>query len=112
MDLSKLCWRRKAMGSGFSKMQKQARQMQQQLQKIQEEIKNSTFTGTSGNGLVTVVVNGEKKPIKLSIKPECVDPSDTEGLEDLILAAFEDANGKADSQKNSFGLPEGLSLPF
>ncbi|MBS0628034.1 MAG: YbaB/EbfC family nucleoid-associated protein [Verrucomicrobia bacterium] len=101
------------MGSGFSKMQKQARQMQEQLQKMQEEMKNSSFTGVSGSGLVTVVVNGEKNLKKITIKPECVDPNDVEGLEDLILAAFTDAAKKAEAESsNGLGLPEGFSLPF
>ncbi len=100
------------MGSGFAKKQKQARQMQEQLQKMQEEMKNSSFTGESGAGLVTVVLNGEKVLKKITIKPECVDPTDVEGLEDLIQAAFIDASKKAESDSGDFGLPEGLSLPF
>ncbi len=100
------------MGSGFSKMQKQARQMQGQLQKMQEEMKNSSFTGESGAGLVTVVLNGEKVLKKITIKPECVDPTDVEGLEDLILAAFADASKKIEAGGGDFGLPEGFSLPF
>jgi len=100
------------MGSGFSKMQKQAREMQKQLQKMQEDMKNTLITGTSGNGLVTVVLTGEKKLTKISIKPECVDPKDIEGLEDLILAAFQNASEKADADAGSFGLPGGISLPF
>ncbi len=100
------------MGSGFSKMQKQARQMQGQLQKMQEEMKNSSFTGESGAGLVTVVLNGEKILKKITIKPECVDPTDIEGLEDLILAAFADASKKIEAGGSDFGLPEGFSLPF
>ena len=100
------------MGSGFSKMQKQARQMQEQLQKMQEEMKNSSFTGESGAGLVTVVLNGEKVLKKITIKPECVDPTDIEGLEDLILAAFTDASKKIEAGGSDFGLPEAFSLPF
>lgn len=100
------------MGSGFSKMQKQAKQMQAQLQKMQEEMKNSSFIGESGNGLVRVVINGEKDLKEIKIKPECIDPEDVEGLEDLIFAAFADAKKKADSGSHDFGLPEGFSLPF
>jgi nucleoid-associated protein EbfC len=100
------------MGSGFAKKQKQARQMQEQLQKMQEEMKNSSFTGESGAGLVTVVLNGEKVLQKVTIKPECVDPTDVEGLEDLIQAAFLDASKKAESGGGDFGMPAGLSFPF
>ncbi len=101
------------MGSGFSKMQKQARQMQEQLKKMQEEMKNSSFTGQSGNGLVTVILNGEKILKQIVIKPECVDPNDVEGLQDLIFAAMQDAYKKIDSDgAGGFSLPGGLSLPF
>jgi nucleoid-associated protein EbfC len=96
------------MGSGFSKMKKQARQMEQQMEAMKEELKSKSFIGTSGNGLVTVTVNGEKALTALKIKPECVDPSDVEGLEDLITAAFSEAFTKAEKEGSS----EGLSLPF
>ncbi len=96
------------MGSGFSKMKKQARQMEQQMESMKAELKNKSFTGTSGNGLVTVAINGEKALKELKIKPECVDPSDVEGLEDLIKAAFDEAFSKAEKESS----PEGFSLPF
>lgn len=80
------------MGSGFSKMKKQARMMQQQYDKMREEMQNKTVTGSSEGGLVTVVLNGEHKMQSIKIKPECVDPADIEGLEDLIRSAYENAN--------------------
>ncbi len=100
------------MGSGFSKMKKQARQMEQQMELMKEGLKNKSFVGTSGNGLVTVTLNGEKALTHLKIKPECVDPTDVEGLEDLIKAAFQDALNKTNEEDSPFGLPAGLSLPF
>jgi len=96
------------MGSGFSKMKKQARQMEQQMEAMKEELKNKSFTGTSGNGLVTVTLSGEKALKDLKIKPECVDPSDVEGLEDLIKASFEEAFTKAEKEGSS----EGFQMPF
>ena len=99
------------MGSGFAKMKKQARQMEAQMEQLKEEMKNKTIEGQGGNGLVTVTLDGEKALKKIKIKPECVDPSDIEGLEDLILAAFNDAANKAESD-SSLGLPTGFSLPF
>ena len=79
------------MGSGFSKMKKQARAMQAQMENLKENLKNTEATGSAGNGLVTVTLDGEKNLKKISIKPECVTPEDVEGLQDLILAAFADA---------------------
>lgn len=89
------------MGSGFSKMKKQARMMQEQLGQMQDQLKNASFEGSAGNGLVTVSLNGEKVLKKISIKPECVDPKDIEGLQDLIIAAFEDAAHKIDHSRKA-----------
>lgn len=100
------------MGSGFSKMKKQARQMEQQMELMKESLKSKSFVGISGNGLVTVTLNGEKALTNIKIKPECVDPSDVEGLEDLIKAAFQDASSKTSEEESPFGLPAGFSLPF
>ncbi|MGE5196053.1 MAG: YbaB/EbfC family nucleoid-associated protein [Anaerolineae bacterium] len=91
------------MGSGFSKMKKQARVLEEQFEKMREELKSSIFTGSSGNGLVTVVLNGEKELKEIKIKPECIDPNDVEGLQDLIKAALEDAYRKV-NDKDSGGL--------
>lgn len=101
------------MGSGFSKMKKQARALEQQFEKMQEELQQTEITGTAGNGLVSVVINGDKALKDIRIKPECVDPNDVEGLQDLIKAALEDAHRKlAQMSPNNMGLPPGLSLPF
>lgn len=96
------------MGSGFAKMKKQARQMEQQMETMKAELKNKRFSGTSGNGLVTVTIDGEKALKGLKIKPECVDPSDVEGLEDLIKAAFDEAFAQIEKEDSSGGFP----LPF
>ncbi|MCC6128098.1 MAG: YbaB/EbfC family nucleoid-associated protein [Chlamydiae bacterium] len=85
------------MGSGFSKMKKQARMMQEQLGQMQSQLKSTSFEGSAGNGLVTLTLTGEKILKKITIKPECVNPSDIEGLQDLIIAAFEDAAQKVES---------------
>lgn len=98
------------MGSGFSKMKKQARAMQEQYDKLREDAKNMEGIGTSGNGLVTITLNGEKEMKKIKIKPECVDPNDIEALEDLIKAAYMDASKKIDDQspESSFSMPSGF----
>ncbi len=100
------------MGSGYSKMKKQAKLMEQQLEVMRTEMKNKKVTGTSGNGLVTVTLNGEKELLEILIKPECVDPNDLEGLQDLIKAACEDAYGKVTEEPmNNMSLP-GLPMNF
>lgn len=90
------------MGSGFSKMKKQMRMMQDQMSQVKESMQNTLVQGSAGNGLVIVTINGEKDLKKIAIKPECT--SDLEGLQDLILAAFEDAVRKLESQQQ--GLPK------
>lgn len=99
------------MGSGFSKMKKQARLMEQQLEEMKQNMKNTTVTGSSGNGLVTVTINGDKEIKDIKIKPECVDKDDVEGLEDLIKAAVADAHTKLSSQSSSI-MPGGMPFPF
>lgn len=82
------------MGSGFAKRKKQAKAMQAQFLKMQEELSASEFEGSAGNGLVTLKLNGDHEMLDLKIKPDCVDPEDVEGLEDLIRAAYADATAK------------------
>jgi hypothetical protein len=101
------------MGSGYSKMKKQARAMEQQFEKMRDDMQNTKAEGVSGNGLVTVVLNGAKELKEIRIKPECVDPNDVEGLQDLIVAAFQDANQKISKDSPSgLSLPQGMNLPF
>ena len=88
------------MGNSFSKMKKQARQLQQQLEKMQQEMQDLEVTGSAGNGLVKIVLRGDNILKKISIKPECIDPEDPEGLEDLIQAAFEDAQTQLQQKSN------------
>ncbi|MCB1112065.1 MAG: YbaB/EbfC family nucleoid-associated protein [Chlamydiales bacterium] len=101
------------MGTGFSKKKKQARMMQEQLAKMQEEIENLEVTGTAGNGLVEITLGGDNSMKRVKIKPECVDQDDIEGLEDLILSAYNDADKqlKKESGKGMPGMPPGMSLP-
>lgn len=76
--------------------QKMQEQMQNQMQKAEEELENASLTGVSGGGMVEVTLNGKKKVLGVSIKPEVVDPDDVEMLEDLIVAALNEAMAKAD----------------
>ena len=103
------------MGKGFSKKKKQARMMQEQLAKLQKQMEETEVTGSAGNGLVTVTLNGQHEMKKITIKPDCVDPEDIEGLEDLIKAAYKDANNKLQEENPMMGgmpdMPMGGGFP-
>lgn len=70
---------------------KQAQKMQEQMLAAQEELAGREFEGTSGGGMVKVVVNGASELVSVSISPEVIDPSDPEMLEDLVMAAVNGA---------------------
>jgi nucleoid-associated protein EbfC len=104
----------------INQIMKQAQAMQQKMTEAQEKIANQEFTGASGGGLVTVTLNGKGALLKLKIDPTLVEKDDVEVLEDLIVAAYNDAKKKADeSSENTLsgmmggmGLPPGFKLPF
>lgn len=96
------------MGSGFAKKKKEAKMFQKKIEEMQDKLKDERAVGTAGSGLVTLTLNGEHEMIDLKIKPECVDPEDVEGLEDLIRAAYSDASKKLE-KSSSAGLPGGLA---
>lgn len=85
------------MGSGYSKMKKQMKQMQKQMEENQEKLKTMREVGSAGNGLVKITLSGEKKVIDVSIHPDCVEKDDIEGLQDLIISAFNEACSKVES---------------
>src|SRR5438105_9184742 len=93
-------------------MLKQLQQMQARMAKIQEELGEKTVTGTAGGGMVEVVANGHQKVLSVSVKPEVVDPGDVEMLQDLVLAAVNEAMEKARelASKEMGALPAGLGL--
>lgn len=74
-------------GGSMNKMIKQARQVQEQIVKMQEELKEREIETTAGGGAITVRVNGKQELIAIKISPEVVDPDDIEMLEDLVIAA-------------------------
>ena len=88
----------------------QARQMQEQLQKRMADLR---VESSAGGGMVTVVVNGSKQLLSLKIDPEVVSKDDVEMLQDLILAAVNDAQRKADEQlaQTMGGMMGGLQIP-
>jgi DNA-binding YbaB/EbfC family protein len=94
----------------IQQMMKQAQQMQEKLQKQMAELK---VEGNAGGGMVTVMVNGSKQVLSLKIDPEVVSKEDVEMLQDLIVAAINDAHRKADEEmtQNMGGmLPPGMKL--
>lgn len=86
-------------GMNMQALMKQAQQMQEQLKKAQDELKESEFIGSAGGGMVNVTVSGAKEVLAVSIKPEAVDPDDIEMLEDLITAAVNDALNKVSKKE-------------
>ena len=97
-------------GSDLTQLLQQAQQMQQQLLAAQEELAKAQVTGTSGGGLVTATVTGGGEVVALEIDPRAIDPTDAEGLADLVLAAIRDASLAAShlQQKTMGPLAEGL----
>ncbi len=75
----------------INQMKKQAQQMQEQILALQEDLEQREFTGTAGGGVVSVTINGTRRVLGMEIKPEVVDPEDIETLQDLIMAAFNEA---------------------
>lgn len=86
-------------GGNMQQLMKQAQAMQQKMLEAQEEIENAELEGSAGGDMVKVVINGNKVLKSIKIDPKACDPDDTEMLEDLIVAAFNDAYSKADELK-------------
>ena len=83
-------------GMNMQQMMRQAQKMQEAAKAAQEELENTVVEGKAGGGMVVVRLTGKKSLEGVKIKPEAVDPDDVEMLEDLILAAFNEAVEKAD----------------
>ncbi len=94
-------------------MMKKVQKMQQDMLKMQEELKNRTVEATAGGGAVTVVVNGRKTVEKVTIAPSAVDPEDVEMLEDLVTTAINEAMRKVDemTEKEMGKITGGMKLP-
>ena len=104
-------------GGGFggmnqAQMMKQAQKLQQEMQKMQEELDAATFSASSGGGVVTAT--GKRELTALTIDPEAVDPEDVEMLQDMVIAAVNEAMRKADdaASQNMSRLTGGLNLGF
>ena len=84
-------------GFDMNALLQQAQQMQQQMMDAQEQLAEATVTGTVGDGLVSVTLNGTGELVGVSIRKGSFDPEETEDLEDLIVAAYRDAKAQADT---------------
>lgn len=104
----------------LAQMMKQAQQMQSKMAEMQEKLLELEVTGVAGGGMVSVTLNGKSEMRSIKIDPALIDPNEPEVLEDLIVAANNDAKQKveaqvADKMKDMTGglnLPEGFKLPF
>lgn len=101
------------MSKGLANIMKQAQMIQNKMAKLQEEAAQKTAESTAGGGAVTVTVNGKNEIISLSIKKEAVDPDDVEMLQDLIIAAINDALKKVHAELNEemSKITGGMSIP-
>lgn len=104
----------------INQIKKQFQLMQRKLHDMQEQMSTAEFTGTSGGGMVTAVVTGKGEVRSIKIDPSLLKAEEREILEDLLVAAINDAKKKADSDSENnmsdmmggLGLPPGFKLPF
>ncbi len=89
------------MGGVNPNMIKQAQKMQQQMLQMQQEMETKEYEAAAGGGMVTAAVNGKHELLRLTIDPEAVDPEDVEMLQDMVIAAVNEAMRKADSDASA-----------
>lgn len=99
-------------GMNQAAMMKQAQKLQQEMIRMQQEQENKTYSASAGGGMVTATVNGKHELLNLEIKPEAVDPDDVEMLQDVVIAAVNEALRTADTDaaNNMSRLTGGLNL--
>lgn len=101
------------MGGGMNmNMVKQAQKMQQQMLQMQQEMETKEYEAAAGGGMVKAVVNGKHELLRLTIEPDAVDPDDVEMLQDMVIAAVNEAmrTADADAASNMSKLTGGLNL--
>jgi nucleoid-associated protein EbfC len=104
----------------IAQMMKQAQAMQAKMQEMQAALERTEVTGVAGGGMVTVTVSGKGEMRRIKIDPKLIDPNEATMLEDLIVAAVNDARAKAEQQMQAemakltggLQLPPGFKLPF
>ena len=105
---------RGGMPGGMNQMQmmKQAQKLQQEMLRMQEEQESKTYTASAGGGMVSATVNGKHELVGLEINPEAVDPDDVEMLQDMVIAAVNEAMRTADAEaaQNMSRLTGGMNL--
>ena len=99
-------------GMNQAAMMKQAQKMQQDMIRMQEEMENKTYSASAGGGMVTATVNGKHQVVSIDIKPEAVEPDDVEMLQDMVIAAVNEAMRTADvdAQNNMARITGGQNL--
>ena len=104
----------------LGQMMKQAQEMQSKMNEMQNKLSEMEVTGSSGAGMIKITLNGKNDVKKIKIDGAAINPGDAEVLEDLIVAAFNDAKAKVESKVNDkmsemtggIQLPPGFKLPF
>lgn len=97
----------------FGNLAKMAQQMQAEMARVQGELETLTIQGTAGGGAVSATVSGQQELISIAIDPEVVDPADVEMLQDLVIAAVNDAlrGARSESERRMAAVTGGLRLP-
>jgi len=106
--------------NNFSDMMKKAQEMQKKMQEIQDSLSNLEVEGTSGGGIVKIIMNCKNEVKKIDIDPSIIKNDEKEVMEDLIIAALNDAKSKAEEKSQDkmkeltggLGLPPGMKMPF
>ena len=102
------------MPGNMNNLMKQAQRMQRQMEEKQKELEEKEYSASSGGGAVEATVTGKKVITKLTISPDAVDPDDVEMLQDMIIAAVNEAINQAETESDELmrGISSGLNLPF
>ena len=108
------------MNNNFNDMMKKAQEMQKKMQEMQDSLSNLEVEGTSGGGMVKIIMNCKNEVKKIDIDPSIVKQDDKTMMEDLIVAALNDAKSKAEEKSKEemkkltggLGLPPGMKMPF
>jgi len=100
-------------GGNMQQLARQAQKLQQQMTKMQEELEAREYEASAGGGMVSVKVSGKKEIIDLQIKPEAVDPDDVEMLQDMVMAAVNEALRIASetTEREMSKITGGMSMP-
>ena len=88
-------------GINMNQLMKQAKKMQEEMEKTQEDLASKVFESTTGGGAISVKANGKKQILEIKLEKDVVDPDDVEMLEDLIMTCINDVMSKVDSASNA-----------